>query len=76
MARTEHPTLPHLLTPIEASHFLRWKISSIYAAASRRKIPSVKVGGSLRFRRSDLEKIEKAGYRPALLPLNDGDSER
>jgi len=79
MPRTENPTTPHLLTPLEAAQFLRWKLSTIYTAASRRKIPSVKIGKSLRFRRSDLEKMEKVGYRAARLPINgqlNGDTER
>jgi excisionase family DNA binding protein len=58
-----------LLTPAEAASLLRWTVSTIYSAASRRKLPSIKVGRSLRFRRSDLEKIIKAGLRPALRPL-------
>ena len=68
MPRTENPILPHLLTPAEATQYLRWTLSTIYTAAARRKLPSVKIGGSLRFRRSDLEKMEKAGLRPALRP--------
>ena len=79
MQRTKKPTPPTdatqkepspLLTPPETAHFLRWTISSVYTAAARRRLPSVKVGGSLRFRRSDLEALVKAGLRSALRPLN------
>ena len=65
MERTTNPT-PDLYTPAEAAQYLRWTLSTVYSAASRRKIPSVKIGRSLRFRRADLEKLVKAGYRPAL----------
>ncbi len=70
MPRTENPAQSHLLTPAEAAQYLRWTLSTIYTAASRRKLPSVKVGGSLRFKRGELEKIVKAGSRAALMPLN------
>ncbi len=59
-----------LLTPREASDFLRWSLPTLYTYASRRKIPSVKIGRSLRFRRTDLEKLVKAGLRPALRPVS------
>ncbi len=59
-------TVNTLMTPREAAEFLRWSVSTLYTYASRRRLPSVKVGRSLRFRRSDLEKLVKAGERPAL----------
>jgi len=64
-----------LLTPREASDFLRWSLPTLYTYASRRKIPSVKIGRSLRFRRADLEKLVKAGLRPALRPLHARDND-
>jgi len=71
MERTPSPPPPDpLCTPAEAAQYLRWTVSTVYTAASRRKIPSVKVGRSLRFRRTDLEKLVKAGLRPALRPLH------
>lgn len=55
---------PELLTPTEAAEYLRWTLSTVYTAASRRTIPSVKIGRSLRFRVADLEKLVHAGLRP------------
>ncbi len=60
-----------LLTPQEAADFLRWSLPTIYTYAARRKLPTVKLGRSLRFRRADLERLVKAGLRPALRPLPD-----
>lgn len=70
MGGTTHP----LMTVSEASEFLRVRHSTLYAWACRRQIQTVKVGRSLRFRRSDLEAL--LTLRPALLPLNGGDIER
>ncbi len=60
-----------LLTPQEAAALLRWSLPTIYTYASRRKLPTIKLGRSLRFRRSDLERLVKRGERPALRPLHD-----
>ncbi len=62
-----------LLTPQEAADFLRWSLPTIYTYASRRKLPYIKLGRSLRFRRTDLEKLIKAGERPALRPYRSTD---
>ena len=59
-----------LLKPAEAAEYLGFTLPTIYTKASRRQLPTVKVGRSLRFRRADLEKIVKAGLRPALRPLH------
>ena len=64
-----------LLKPAEAADYLGLTLATIYTKASRRQLPTVKVGRSLRFRRSDLERIVKAGLRPALRPLHDGAEE-
>jgi len=56
---------PDILTPSEAAAFLRLSPASIYSLASRRRIPSVKVLGALRFLRRDLEELVKSGRRPA-----------
>jgi len=57
----------NLLTVQEAADFLRWAVPTLYSYASRRKIPFIKLGyKSLRFRRSDLEKLIQAGERPAV----------
>ena len=56
-----------LFTVQEAADFLRWSVPTLYSYASRRKIPFIKLGQkSLRFRRSDLEKLIQAGERPAV----------
>lgn len=52
-----------LLTPQEAAEFFRWSAATVYSYASRRKIPSVKVLGSLRFRREELERLVTARRR-------------
>jgi excisionase family DNA binding protein len=59
-----------LLKPADAAEYLGLTLATIYTKASRRQLPAVKVGRSLRFRRADLEKIVKAGLRPALRPLH------
>jgi len=55
----------------EAATVLKVKPSTIRAWTSRRRIPFVKLlgGRAVRYRQSDLEKIIKAGLRPALRPL-------
>ncbi len=58
-----------LLTPHEAADYLRLTLATVYSKACRRQLPTVKVGRSLRFRRADLDKLIKAGRRPALRPL-------
>ncbi len=60
-----------LLKPAEAAEYLGLSVPTVYTKASRRQLPTVKVGRSLRFRRADLDKIIKAGLRPALRPLHD-----
>ena len=71
MRRTENHAPPPLLTPAECADYLGFTLSTVYTMASRRQLPSVKIGKrSLRFRRSDLDALVKAGLRPALRPLN------
>jgi excisionase family DNA binding protein len=48
--------MERLLTPYEAAEFLRVKRSTLYTWAYRRVIPSVKVGGALRFSPSALDR--------------------
>jgi excisionase family DNA binding protein len=64
-----------LLKPADAAEYLGLTLATIYTKASRRQLPTVKVGRSLRFRRADLEKIVQAGLRPALRPLHEAESE-
>jgi excisionase family DNA binding protein len=55
----------------EAAALLNVKPSTIRAWTSRRRITCVKLNGgrAVRYRQSDLEKLIKAGLRPALRPL-------
>ena len=59
-----------LLTPQEAAQYLRWTLPTIYTKSSRRQLPSVRLGRSLRFRKSDLDRTIRAGLCPALNPLH------
>lgn len=59
-----------LLKPSEAAEYLGLTLATIYTKASRRQLPTVKVGRSLRFRLRDLERVVRAGLRPALRPLH------
>lgn len=63
-------TTDRLLKPTEAAQYLGLTVATIYTKASRRQLPTVKLGRSLRFRRADLEKLVRAGLRPALRPLH------
>ncbi len=62
------PTLERdrLLLPSEVSAYLNLALATVYTKAHRREIPSVKIGHALRFRLTDLERMVKAGARPAL----------
>ena len=58
-----------LLNVAEAAEYLGTTTKTLYSKASRREIPTVKIGRSLRFRLGDLEQIVRAGLRPALRSL-------
>ncbi len=54
-----------LLTPKEAAGILRIKLSTVYKMSMSNTIPTVKIAGSLRFRREALEKfIEDNSRKP------------
>ncbi len=55
-----------LLTPKEVSQKLGLELSTVYRWAWARRIASVKVGAALRFRLSDIERLIREGFRPAL----------
>ncbi len=55
-----------LLTAREVADKLGLKLSTIYRWRWARRIPCVKVGGALRFRLSDIDRLIKEGFRPAL----------
>ncbi len=57
--------MDRLLKVDEAAALLGSTPRSIYQKTFRRDIPSVKIGRSLRFRLSDLERLIEAGVRPA-----------
>lgn len=56
----------YLLTVPEAAEILRLKRSTLYTWASERRIPTVKLGGALRIRRSTIDELIAANERPAL----------
>lgn len=68
--QTSRLSVTPLLKPAEAAAYLGFTVSTVYSKASRRQLPTVKVGRALRFRLSDLERIVKAGLRPALRPVS------
>ena len=53
-----------LLDPKQVAQMLGIKPSTVYSWASRRKVPSVKVGASLRFRPSVLQAWLEKQERP------------
>lgn len=60
-----------LLTCLQAARFLNVRPATIRTWTSRRKISSIRVGSrSVRYRKTDLERIIKAGLRPALRPFS------
>jgi excisionase family DNA binding protein len=61
--------MERLLRVEEAAEYLETAKCTLYTWASRQKIPVVKIGRSLRIRLSDLDRLIKAGERPALRPL-------
>jgi excisionase family DNA binding protein len=64
-----------LLTVDEAAHLLGLRSArTLYKWSYAGRIPSVKIGKLLRFRRSDIESLIAAGERPAFAPLNAADS--
>jgi excisionase family DNA binding protein len=64
MHKPEHSTLDPLLTVPQVAAYLGWSPATVYSLASKRKISFVKVGRSLRFRRSTIEALIR--FVPAL----------
>jgi excisionase family DNA binding protein len=60
-----------LLSPSECARYLGLSLSTVYSKSCRRQLPFVKVGRALRFQKSALDKLIKAGERPALRPISD-----
>ena len=64
---SKHDPSDHLLNVDQAAELLSVKPATLYQWAYQRRIPIVKLmGRSLRFRRSDLEKIIAQGVQPAV----------
>ena len=51
---TDSNTLPNMLTPDDLAGILRISKTSVYRLVERRRIPFFRVGGSLRFAKSDV----------------------
>ena len=69
---TRSPSLvDRLLDPQQAADLLGLRKATLYAWSYKRKIPSIRIGNRLRFRQSDLERLVRAGLRPALRPLRE-----
>lgn len=61
------PSQPDCLLDVnEAAKLLSLKPATLYTWASDRRIPTVKLGGALRFRLSTLQKLIAKAERPAL----------
>ena len=58
-------SLEQLLTVCELAAILKISPRTIYVRSSQQRLPVVKLGRSLRFRRSDIEKVIQKGFRPA-----------
>lgn len=56
LSALDHALTP-LLTPQQVASYLGWSVATVYTQANKRKLPFVKVGRSLRFRRSDIEAL-------------------
>jgi len=57
----------NLITPDELADFLKISKSSIYRLVDERKLPFCKVGGSLRFRKNDIDKyLDDVCFEPIL----------
>ncbi len=72
--RTARPPLPAdpLLTVAQAAALLATTPRTIYSRIYRRELSHVKLGRSVRLKLSDLQRMIRAGERPALRPLRKG----
>lgn len=62
--------MDRLLRIDEAAEYLATTKKTLYTKVARRQIAAVKIGRSLRFKLSDLNRLIKAGERPALRPVS------
>jgi excisionase family DNA binding protein len=65
-AKAQLAPLSPLLRPQEAADYLGIKLWTLYHWSSQRKIPVVKVGNRIRFRREVLEQFVKKNERRAI----------
>jgi excisionase family DNA binding protein len=61
-----------LLDVAEAARLLSIQPRTLYQWAYQRRVPVVKLGRALRFRESDVQRLIRDGYRPALRSPLDG----
>ena len=52
---TDSNTLPNMLTPDELARYFRISKTGVYRLVEKRQIPFYRVGGSLRFAKSDVK---------------------
>lgn len=57
MSRAQYAELDPLLTVPQVATYLGWSPATVYSLANKRRIPYVKVGRSLRFRKSTVEAL-------------------
>lgn len=55
-----------LMTVRETAAYLRLAPVTVYVKANKRLLPSIKIGGRLVFKKSELDEIIRSGSRPAL----------
>jgi excisionase family DNA binding protein len=67
-AKPPAPSAPsdRLLGVTEAAELLSIQPRTLYQWAYQRRVPVVKLGRALRFRESDVQRLIRDGYRPAL----------
>lgn len=70
--------MEELLSAEQAARQLGVKLSTVRAWTFRRQIPFVKLLGrrAVRYRQSDVERLIKAGLRPALRPIPEAPHDR
>lgn len=62
-----------LLRATEVAEMLAVKLTTVYQWAYERRLKTIKLGGSLRFRHGDIEAFIKSGERPALRASRNND---
>lgn len=65
-SQSEQKLFDTLITPKQFSEFLGIKLSTAYQWLNERRLPTVKLGSSIRVRESEVEKFIRQNERPAL----------